>query len=333
MRKGQKISEETRARMRKAAKKRCEDPKYKDDIGKRMKALHADPDSKFNNSEYRENHRNKINALHADPNSKYNSLETKEKRKKSLNTPECRSHNSKMKKEQWSDPNSGLNTSERRKKISEAVKKRYEDPEERKKVSEATKKRYEDPEERQKQSIVMKEVCKDPKIRKRLKKLAEDNWKDPGLRLIMNDDQKKRWKDPGYRNKVINSMKEWHEKNPGAWLGENCSAWKGGKSFEPYCENWNDPEFTSYIRERDGKKCLNPDCWGTCKEGKTLHRHHIDGNKKNCDRTNIICVCASCNRRAEQGDRKAQEIIYKQIMSERYGYEYDDLSLLEAVNQ
>ena len=332
MRKGQKISEETRARMRKAAKKRCEDPKYKDDIGKRMKALHADPDSKFNNSEYRENHRNKINALHADPNSKYNSLETKEKRKKSLNTPECRSHNSKMKKEQWSDPNSGLNTSERRKKISEAVKKRYEDPEERKKVSEATKKRYEDPEERQKQSIVMKEVCKDPKIRKRLKKLAEDNWKDPGLRLIMNDDQKKRWKDPGYRNKVINSMKEWHENNPGAWLGENSSAWRGGISCDPYCDVWADQEYKADIRERDGNECMNPDCWGKC-NGNTPHIHHIDYDKKNCHPWNLITLCASCNCRANFS-RENHTLYYQDLMTEFYNYEYEQqLSLLEAVNQ
>ena len=118
--------------------------------------------------------------------------------------------------------------------------------------------------------------------------------------------------------------------------GEGNPNWRGGKSGQPYCDIWKSKDFHEEIRERDGYQCQNPDCWGTCKKGHALAIHHIDGNPLNCNPWNLITVCRSCNTRAEGSKEKSRDewqVEYHQIMSERYGYEYDELSLLEAVNQ
>lgn len=99
--------------------------------------------------------------------------------------------------------------------------------------------------------------------------------------------------------------------------GKNHPNWKGGISCEPYCYEWSFKEFKNYIKERDGNKCLNPDCWGN------IHRlsvHHIDYNKKNCGPVNLITLCASCNSRANK-DREWHEAWYSVILQRRYNYQ------------
>lgn len=95
---------------------------------------------------------------------------------------------------------------------------------------------------------------------------------------------------------------------------ENHPSWKGGISCEPYCFEWSFKGFKDMIKERDGNKCLNPDCWGN------IHRlsvHHVDYNKKNCAPENLITLCASCNSRANK-DREWHEAWYNTIIWARY---------------
>lgn len=98
--------------------------------------------------------------------------------------------------------------------------------------------------------------------------------------------------------------------------GPNCNFWKGGIANEPYCQIWI-PEFKQIIRDRDGNKCLNP----TCENGNNISVHHIDYNKKNCEKENLITVCRSCNSKANK-DRKWHESWYKAILFRRYNYKY-----------
>ena len=118
--------------------------------------------------------------------------------------------------------------------------------------------------------------------------------------------------------------------------GEDNHNWRGGKSGQRYCELWKSKEFKDEITERDGNKCLGPDCRKNC-DHLPLFRHHIDGNPLNCHPSNLITVCCSCNFRAEGSKEKSRDewqAEYQQIMSSLYGYEYEQqLSLLEAVNQ
>ena len=97
-------------------------------------------------------------------------------------------------------------------------------------------------------------------------------------------------------------------------LGSGNSSWKGGISCEPYCYEWSFKEFKEYIKERDGNRCLNPDCWGNIHK---LCIHHIDYNKKNCEPENLITLCKSCNSRANK-DREWYNAWYKAIIYRRY---------------
>jgi hypothetical protein len=101
--------------------------------------------------------------------------------------------------------------------------------------------------------------------------------------------------------------------------GPNNINWKGGISFEPYCQIWKDAEYKSDIKLRDGNQCLNPYC--DSKNYRDLTVHHIDYNKKNCAPQNLITVCRSCNARANT-DRGWHTTWYRTILAKRYGYKY-----------
>ena len=97
-------------------------------------------------------------------------------------------------------------------------------------------------------------------------------------------------------------------------FGSGNSAWKGGISFEPYCEAWKDKEYKSDIRNRDGNRCLNPYC--DSKDPSDLTIHHIDYDKKNCHPSNLITVCRSCNSKANT-DRTWHKYWYQAIIYRR----------------
>ena len=91
--------------------------------------------------------------------------------------------------------------------------------------------------------------------------------------------------------------------------GPNNHNWRGGKSFEPYCQEMYIKEFKDSIKECDGYKCQNPHCWGKCI---ILCVHHINYNKKNCQPANLITLCLSCNVRANY-NREFWEALYTSI--------------------
>jgi hypothetical protein len=77
--------------------------------------------------------------------------------------------------------------------------------------------------------------------------------------------------------------------------GELSSNWRGGKSFEPYCPNFNE-QIKAKIRTRDNficQLCGIPEL--ECYEN--LHIHHIDYNKKNSNENNLISLCRKCHVR------------------------------------
>jgi len=80
-----------------------------------------------------------------------------------------------------------------------------------------------------------------------------------------------------------------------ALSGDKAPHWKGGIAVGEYCDAWADKEFKRDIKERDGYKCQNPLCYG---ESNNLCIHHIDYDKKNCNPSNLITICFSCNGRA-----------------------------------
>lgn len=101
-------------------------------------------------------------------------------------------------------------------------------------------------------------------------------------------------------------------------LGPNNQNWKGGVSKDPYCDLWNIKEFKEMIKAREGYKCINPYCSG---KSTRLSIHHINYNKLDCDKENLISICASCNSAANK-DREWHTAWYQAIMYRRYEYLY-----------
>lgn len=76
--------------------------------------------------------------------------------------------------------------------------------------------------------------------------------------------------------------------------------WKGGVSFEPYSTDWT-KELRLYIRTRDNftcQLCNMTEIESLIQMGRILTVHHIDYNKQNCDKSNLITTCAKCNSKA-----------------------------------
>jgi len=95
--------------------------------------------------------------------------------------------------------------------------------------------------------------------------------------------------------------------------GSNNPRWNGGTSFEPYPVEFT-KSLKKEIKKRDDYKCQNPDCF---KKSKRLCVHHIDYIKENCNSTNLITVCISCNSRANT-DREMWKLKYQNIIKEKY---------------
>lgn len=82
--------------------------------------------------------------------------------------------------------------------------------------------------------------------------------------------------------------------------GVKNPAWRGGKSFEPYSLEWTE-KLRESIRERDGRicqKCSKTEKQEIIEEGQKLSIHHINYNKGDCKKENLVTLCKSCNSKA-----------------------------------
>ena len=81
-----------------------------------------------------------------------------------------------------------------------------------------------------------------------------------------------------------------------AQSGYKSHCWKGGISYQPYPDDWNETLKNS-IRQRDGYACqecgIHQDELGGI--FKKLDVHHIDYDKDNLDPENLITLCKSCH--------------------------------------
>ena len=104
--------------------------------------------------------------------------------------------------------------------------------------------------------------------------------------------------------------------------GENSYNWKNGKSFEPYCEKFNDA-FKERIRAKFGNKCFI--CGKTeADNGKKLAVHHVDYDKTCLCNTGNSCqfvpLCASCHSKTNGNRDYWQEYIMSKLRSRLDGY-------------
>ena len=119
-----------------------------------------------------------------------------------------------------------------------------------------------------------------------------------------------------HKEAIRNSYYHTHRDGKNNWnygrKRELSPVWQGGISFDPYSIEWTS-ELREFIRNRDNHTCQN--CNITEEEhiivfGRTLHVHHIDYNKQNCQKDNLITLCISCNIRANY-DREYWKIFYQ----------------------
>lgn len=92
-------------------------------------------------------------------------------------------------------------------------------------------------------------------------------------------------------------------------IRENHNHWKGGAWLYP---GEFHTKLREEIRERDGHTCCNPRC---SKESDVLHVHHIDGDKKNLDPSNLITLCSTCHLRLHFYSRGQQLLSPEQFFT------------------
>lgn len=83
----------------------------------------------------------------------------------------------------------------------------------------------------------------------------------------------------------------------GRYKGKNAPNWQGGRSKLPYPWEWT-AELKSAIRERDGGVCQS--CSGPPKR-QSLDVHHLDGDKRNCEPSNLVSLCHPCHQKLHLG--------------------------------
>jgi len=136
-----------------------------------------------------------------------------------------------------------------------------------------------------------KHFCKDCKI----KEISYDNW-FYGNKRCKSCEIKRRIKEGTFC---------------GSKRGKEHSSYINGKGYEPYSLEFTE-KLKELIRKRDNYQCQGEDCSMTEEEhlivyGRVLEIHHIDHNKQNCDKSNLITLCKQCNIRANSNIEYWQE--------------------------
>ena len=159
--------------------------------------------------------------------------------------------------------------------------------------------------------------AKRPEVREKISKAAKEIWEDSDYQekqhtshmgnvaynkgivgVVKASEETRKKMRAAHRGKVCpwNSYPhpdEHREKNRIAHIGKNNANWRGGSSFESYPESWKE-HLREAIRQRDG--CICRVCNSEQEQlGKKLDVHHIDYNKENVDRENLVSLCHSCH--------------------------------------
>lgn len=109
--------------------------------------------------------------------------------------------------------------------------------------------------------------------------------------------------------------------------GELNHQWRGGISFEPYDKLFNS-KFKKVIKGRDGCCIL---CNISFEDLKLLKKvvaiHHINYDKLMSIPQNCISLCNSCHSRTNS-NRKHWTDFFQSLLSERYGYVYEENKII-----
>lgn len=137
--------------------------------------------------------------------------------------------------------------------------------------------------------------------------MLETHRKYPELRKRISEKLKGRTFSPEHLGKLRASGKRRQDVR-----GENSRFWKGGVYNSPYPDEF-DRYLKAEIRSRDSHECQC--CGENVYRSKRGHVHHIDGNKQNCDKINLVLVCSTCHNaihgRNNMTSSKIEEFKYR----------------------
>lgn len=98
------------------------------------------------------------------------------------------------------------------------------------------------------------------------------------------------------------------ELNPGYLDGHGCDAYP-----QEFTESLKEE-----VRDRDNHICQNPDCCCTEEEnGRALSIHHIDYDRTNCVKENLISLCLSCHIKTNI-NREHWKMLFKNLIENMY---------------
>ncbi len=103
--------------------------------------------------------------------------------------------------------------------------------------------------------------------------------------------------------------------------GKNHPRWIGGKSFEPYDNNFNS-SFKKLIRKRDNYICMLCGIHSE-KLSRALSVHHINYDKKLSMPQNCISLCINCHLKT-QNNRELWIKLFQNLLEKKYSYQYSE---------
>jgi hypothetical protein len=196
----------------------------------------------------------------------------------------------------------------------EKHRKLWENPDFRKRVTEAIRNRGPISEEtRKRKSASAKIASQRPEHIAKIQPIINN----PEWRRRVGDAAKKDWLKPGQREKRIAAIKNAY-KRPEVLdkvSGENSNFYRTGKGRTAYPKEFC-PKLKEEIRRRDEYMCQMPDCYKT-QSGATHPVHHIDHNRHNNDKSNLITLCVQCHVDTTLGDRDYLELLLRELQIQR----------------
>jgi hypothetical protein len=110
------------------------------------------------------------------------------------------------------------------------------------------------------------------------------------------------------------SLSEEHKQslsdNHADFRGDKSPTWLGGKSFEPYCHEFND-RLKEQIRDRDDRTCQ---LCSAKENGEKLSVHHIHYDKENCE-PDLIALCRRCNTKVNHNRDYYEELFMENLIN------------------